>query len=643
MEYRCLRKEVSLSEEELQILRTCALLHDIGKPECWANKKPWSEHIHWTYKFVKACLGEEFAQISMRHHIGRSYPSEYHPQSELEEVICLADNFASGADRREKPEHGVPYPKPPIVLTHVLSRGDVVRSSYDEARLAYVSKTLQQKVKEIGNNFREKPLEVYRKVFDLLECSELNGIPADTRSPVNDVSLWNHLKLTAAFATCIWLDGGYKGGNYRGYSFAVLCGDADRVSSYINTSRRLPDLSARSEKVKKATGKVRDLLADLLGPECVIFAGGGSFLALSSTGKAEVALSRVKRGFEGVTGGDVTITVNSIVANGEEIMNNFGNVWQRAQYEMRIKKGEREALFPKPIEEGMNACDVCHIRPGVFEDRFKMLPIDAVPRPERLCENCLRLRAEGKGVELDDLKDRTNFVASLRADGDDMGKVLRGDKFKELGKANTPSRLSALSDLIHLVCEKKLESVVQRFGGRMVFAGGDDVLAFIPGEKALEAAGVLASSFKSELAGKCTMSVGVAIFRYDLPVYVGLETASYLLKRAKEENKNKVAYSVVSGSGATLVELKEVLPRSWDDLNTLLRVVEFMSNGGTASLQIRRVARLAKENPERAEVFIKYLMGRKIIRWREGEKFLKFLKLGLLSDAFVIYNLFRGM
>jgi len=623
----------------------CALLHDIGKPECWANRKPWSEHIHWTYEIVKASLGEEYAVASMRHHAGLSYPVEYHPQTELEKIICLADNFASGADRRKESEHDASCPKLPISLTHVLSDGSVVRSSFDEAKLAEVSKVLQQKIKEVGVSVAEEPLEVYLKIFDLLAVSELREMPADTRTLVNDVSLWSHLKLTAAFATCIWMDGGYRGDAYDNYSFAILSGDADRISSYINVSRRLPDLNARSEKIKKATDKAAGLLAEMLGPECVIFAAGGSFLALSPTGKAMDVLSKVKEEFEAFTEGQVTITVNSVVVNGEEIMKDFGKVWERAQLEMHAKKGEREVSLPASVEEGRDVCDVCHVHPWVFEDKFKMLPIDAAPRPERLCENCLRLRGEGKGVELDALKDKTNFVALLKADGDDTGKVLRGDKFKKFGKANTASRLSTLSDLIHLTCENKLKAIVQEFGGETVFAGGDDVLAFVPGEKALKAAEALASCFRDEMARKCSMSVGIAIFRYDLPVYVGLDAADRLLKKAKEENKNKVAYSVIGGSGVTSSELEKVKPRKWEELNGLLNVVEFMDESGAAAFQIRKIAKLAGDGRtrEKAEVFIKYLMGREVISWRDGEKFLNYLNTGLLSDAFIIYNLFRGM
>ncbi|MGB9693859.1 MAG: HD domain-containing protein, partial [Fervidobacterium sp.] len=111
---------------DINDVRICALLHDIGKLECWANRKPWSEHAYYTYKFVKECLGEEFAEHAMRHHTGGAYADDYKPKIDIEKIICLADNIASGADRREEPTGGSFIPSPPVKLTHVLAK-DVIR------------------------------------------------------------------------------------------------------------------------------------------------------------------------------------------------------------------------------------------------------------------------------------------------------------------------------------------------------------------------------------------------------------------------------------------------------------------------------------------------------------------------------------
>ena len=625
--------------KELNVLRTCAILHDIGKPECWANRKPWSSHAYYTYKFVRSCLGEELATHAMRHHTGSSYSDEYRPQTDVEKVVCLADNLSSGADRREEPSRGPPLPSPPMKLTHILSKGKV-RKGLEARDLAYISKGLSSKFGDLKGEFVRQPKATYLRIFETLNESDLRFVPADTREPINDVSLWDHLKLTAAFATCIYMDGGWKSNDLRDYDFALLCGDADRISSFVNASRRLPDLNARSERIKKATEASAGALTDLLGPECLIYAAGGSFLAVSPKGKAEEVLLEAKEAFEESTQKQVTVTVNYILRNGKEVQKNFGHVWKRAQIEMRIEKSQRGVPFPDLIEEDSEVCDVCRFRPWAHEDLLKVLRIDAAPRPERLCEVCWELRREGKGVELDKVRGKSKFVAVLRADGDDVGKSLSGVGFKELGKSNTPSRLSTLSDLIHRVCEDKLQKSVANFHGHCLFAGGDDVLAFVPGENALEASRSMASQFEEEMAKGCTMSIGVALFHHTLPVYSGLEASRYLLRRAKEGGKNRIAFAIIGGAGVTLNELEKVNPRTWDQLDEILRIARFMRKSGAASSQIRKIAGISKKEPEKAEVFVKYLMGRRVIDWREGEKFLSYLKTGLLYDAFLVYNAF---
>jgi len=625
---------------ELDVVRTCALLHDIGKLECWAKRKRWSEHIFYTHEFVKECLGDELAVQAMRHHVGASYPEEYRPKSYVERIVCLADNFASGADRREVPSRGPSIPSPPVKLTHVLS-GSTVRRELEANDLVSLSREIASELGDLKRKFSEDPRATYFKIFDVLCGSGLRFVPADTREPINDVSLWDHLKLTAAFSTCIYLDG-WKGDNPEKYEFALLSGDADRISSFIGESLRLPDLNARSALISNATDRVRKFLRGFLGPECVLFAAGGSFLALCPRGLAEKALEGAKKAFEEVTEGRVSITVSYVVASGDEIQSGFGEVWKSSQQRMRLEKSRRVLVSKVTLEEGTDACDICKVRPWTKEDGRKVLPF-VPPRRERLCNFCWDLREKGKGVWLNDLKDKSNFVACIKADGDSIGRVLAGKTFIEEKKASTPSRISTLSDLIHRTCEKDFEEIVAGFKGKKVFAGGDDLLAFVPGEVGLEVARHVALKFKDEMAGKCTMSAGVAIFHYRLPVYVGVEAAGYLLSRAKEEGKNRVAFAVIGGSGVTISELEQkVRPMSWNDLDELLSIVDFMREEGFAASQLRKVASVAVDDPVRAEVLIKCLMGRERIGWVEGKTLLSHLESGLLGEAFLIYNLFRG-
>jgi CRISPR/Cas system-associated protein Cas10 (large subunit of type III CRISPR-Cas system) len=630
---------------QLNIVRICGLLHDIGKLDCWADRKPLSEHVLYTYKFVKECLGEELAVHAMRHHVEGSYGEEYHPKSLVEEIICLADNLASGADQPEVLE-GCPYtPSWRVELTHVLNP-NVVRRSIDSTKLAYVSQTLLKNLRKLEEAFHENSTTTYRRIFETLRDSELRFIPADVRSPINDVSLWNHLKLTAAFATCIY-HSGYRGSSPNHYTFALLSGDVDRILSFINESLRLPDLNARSKRIEEATEAAGEAISLLLGPECLLYAGGGSFLAISPPEMAEKVLDEAKRAFEDKMGHRVTLTVSYVVENGERFRETYGEVWRRAQENMRLKKSQR-ILIPKiEIDESKDVCDICGKAVAAKADELRLLPIDASLRPERLCEFCYNLREEGKGVWLDDLVQKTNFVACVRMDGDNVGRFLSGETFKRQNKASTPSRISTLSDLLNDVC-KEFNGLVSSFDGKLIFAGGDDVLAFLPGERGLEAAYAVASRFRETMAGKCTMSAGVAIFHYKLPVYVGLESAGYLLSKAKDDGRDRIAFAVIGGSDVTLSELTKVKSWKWSELETIMEITKFMQRSDVVSSQLRKIAGILANDLKRnlgtyrTEAFVKYQMGRGAIDWAFGEKILSYIKTGFLFEAFFIYNLFKG-
>jgi hypothetical protein len=549
--------------------------------------------------------------------------------------------LASGADRPEEPVRGTRRPKPPVHLTHVLSDGRKTTKKVDAAELAYAAEEIRKNLSEIGKDFDKDPSNTYLEIYDFLDNYDfLRSIPAETRVPINDVSLWDHLKLTAAFATCIWLDGGYRGNDAKKYRFSLLSGDADKVSQYVGMSSRLPDLDARSARVRRATMEAGSSIRRILGPECLIYAGGGGFLALCPENKAESVANDAKEAFEKATNGGVTITVNYVVADGSLAQKDFGVFWKMAMQKLRMSKLRRPISMREPIEE--KDCDVCHIRPATKEDPLKILPIDASPRAEALCGVCWQLRQEVKGASLDQIRKKTDFVAVVKADGDSIGEVLSGKLFEKFEKNTTPSRLATVSRLIHEVCENTLKRIVQDFGGECLFAGGDDVLAVLSGERALEASMKLASVFRERMAGECTISAGIAVFHRKLPVYVGLDVAETLISMAKRcEGKNSVAFAVIGGTGLTQDRLeKTVQPYSWGELKKILEVARFLQESGLPSSQIRRISRAAKENPEEAEIWIKLLMGREVIPWNGGNELMSYLKSGLLSDAFMIYNTF---
>ena len=628
---------------ELDVVRTCALLHDIGKLECWAKRKPWSEHAFYTYKLIKDCLGEDIAVHAMRHHTGPSYADEYRPKNDIERIICLADNIASGADRPEEPVSGSFIPSPPIELTHVLSK-DYIRRRLDSADLAFLSQKIASELGNLQEAFAEDSRAVYNKLFSILDNSDLRFVPADTRKPINDVSLWDHLKLTAAFATCIYLGGGWKGDNPANYRFALLSGDADRISSFINESLRLPDLNARSRLIQDAAAVAYRSLCNSLGPECVLFAGGGSFLALAPPNLADAALKNAKSGFEATTEGRVSITVSPpVVFSGDEFQKDFGRIWEACQHRMRLAKSRRIIIPKVAVDEGAEVCDVCGKDPWVRQDKLKILPVNAAPRHERLCEFCWLMREKGrdekdKKVRLDDLKKESNFVACIRADGDDIGKLLSGKAFKER-KKSTPSRISTLSNIIHRTC-KEFDEIVKRFNGKCVFAGGDDLLAFVPGEVALATSREIALKFNEIMAKRCTISVGVVIFHFKLPVYAGLEAANMLLSKLKEGNKGKIAYTVVGSTGLTKQEIvNNIRIRTLDGISMTLNIINFLLKCEASSSNLWKIVSVAAENKVKAKALIRNLISKFKVPLYDGKLLLRYIDTEFFSDAFLLFNL----
>ena len=73
----------------LYALKICALLHDIGKLECWARMRRPVEHVVFTYSTLEPVMGGELAEIAMRHHGEPGYEG-YTPARDEEWIIAIA-------------------------------------------------------------------------------------------------------------------------------------------------------------------------------------------------------------------------------------------------------------------------------------------------------------------------------------------------------------------------------------------------------------------------------------------------------------------------------------------------------------------------------------------------------------------------
>ncbi|MCC6157458.1 MAG: type III-B CRISPR-associated protein Cas10/Cmr2 [Deltaproteobacteria bacterium] len=133
--------------------------------------------------------------------------------------------------------------------------------------------------------------------------------------------------------------------------------------------------------------------------------------------------------------------------------------------------------------------------------------------------------------DLKDLKDIVTgakispcpYLAVIACDGDGMGKMIRD--------AKTPQENREISQRMQTFANSVNEIVETAANGSAIFAGGDDVLAFVPLDRMLDCVEALQQSFRTNVTG-CTISVGVAIVHMLTPM------AGEMIKNAHDAEKD---------------------------------------------------------------------------------------------------------
>ncbi len=141
------------------------------------------------------------------------------------------------------------------------------------------------------------------------------------------------------------------------------------------------------------------------------------------------------------------------------------------------------------------------------------------------------------------------YLVVLAADGDRMGAAISGIK--------TPEDHQAFSRALSKFAGAASQ-LIAKHQGSLVYAGGDDVLAFLPLDTALECARQLHEEFRRTLETGCagvvketpTLSVGLAIGHYLEPLENLLEYARGAEKAAKGTERDGLAVHYHPRSGA---------------------------------------------------------------------------------------------
>ena len=209
-----------MTDQEMKLVLG-GLLHDIGKV-VYRQGGDRRKHSQIGCEFLRDEIGLEDRDVldCVQFHHGDALKNAKISDESPAYIVYIADNMASAADRREQEngESGFEIYTPLQPVFNILNRNNGkkwyppalvnVESSInypvDEKKL-YTEAQYEEIVRNISDNLKglEWNENYLNSLLEVLEAN-LSYIPASTsKNELPDISLFDHVKLTAAFAGCI--------------------------------------------------------------------------------------------------------------------------------------------------------------------------------------------------------------------------------------------------------------------------------------------------------------------------------------------------------------------------------------------------------------------------------------------------------
>lgn len=467
-----------------------SLLHDIGKIIYRSNSREFSKGTHsklgWEYlqqfeEFKKSGIEE-----SIRFHHYKELSKTKIQEDSGAYITYIADNIASGIDRRDSNEEGDEN----VTNLFAFNRKAPLSSIFNIVNLKEKGETKGRYV--FGTNeFTKYPvtheiqytsgdyLGLKNKMdYDLrytLKVSEdyfnslvqwveslWSFIPSSTNEmQLMDISLFDHSKITCAVASCIfdYLEEkeikNYKETLFSPYqktkdfyeeeAFLMFSMDMSGIQDFIyniSGTKALKSLRARSFYLELVLEHLVDALlkrVDMSRANLLYTGGGHAYLLLSNTEKVKKEIKNfeqeVHEWFLSEFTTDLAVSMAYEVCSGSDLMNSNGNykkVWRQVSINLSEKKAQRYTAgeiirLNQTHSYGERECREC-------------LRSDLALSEDGLCPIC-----EGLINISNDLRDKSFFLIS------DKGKVsLPFGKFLSVVDEKTAEREAHLHSNIHL-------------------------------------------------------------------------------------------------------------------------------------------------------------------------------------------------
>lgn len=424
-----------------RLLKTAlgGMLHDVGK--VLYRDADGRNHSQSGYDFLKDEIGISDREIldQVRYHHWNQLKGAVLPANSLAYITYIADNIAAAADRRENDSDDTGFDKTAALesvfnilngnhQTFTYQPGMVGQEkgiNYPSPNKAAFSPEFYKSVRfQITDalkgikNAESISVEYVNSLLSVLEAT-LSFVPSSTsRSELVDISLYDHMKLTAAIGNCILAfleerqEEDYKTllvmknkEFYGEKAFLLLNLDISGIQAFIyhqyGTEDVLKNLRARSFYLEIIMENMIDeLLSDCgLSRANLIYSGGGhAYMLLPNTAQVKKQLQEFLKTtnswFMDKFGTELFLAAGYAEGSADDLCNkpegSYQELFRKASKNVSAMKNNRYSakdiilLNKKPLQDGTRECKICH-RSDLLGD-------------DNLCEICAGLIALAKEV-----------------------------------------------------------------------------------------------------------------------------------------------------------------------------------------------------------------------------------------------------
>ena len=201
--------------------------------------------------------------------------------------------------------------------------------------------------------------------------------------------------------------------------------------------------------------------------------------------------------------------------------------------EVKVRPSNGEAPVPLRIKENEHLDAI-----SLLKRIYGAATLGAVPTTRIFARRSIEPNTPLNAERDKNDPEKQPYFAVLVADGDKMGQLIANKK--------TPSEHRELSRQLAGFA-KKAKDAISDYGGMAVYAGGDDLLAFLPVTGAVSCAREIYDIFHDEVGNN--LSAGIAVAHYRQPLSITLDAARAAEREAKKE-RNSLAITLQTRSGS---------------------------------------------------------------------------------------------